>query len=124
MCGLGHEWRAPIGRRVQGNTGCPVCVGKQVEPGFNDLATLDPAIAAQWAQDLNGTLTPQMVTGGSAKRVWWRCDQGHVWVAKIYARTGPQRSGCPVCAGRFKKNRYRNVLEITLEDECRQNQNH
>ena len=117
VCGLGHEWRSPIGRRAQGSTGCPVCTGKQVLPGFNDLATLEPKIAAQWAQDLNGTLTPEMVTVGSAKRVWWRCDQDHVWAAKIYSRTGSQRSGCPVCAGRYKKKRYRNVLEITPEDE-------
>ena len=112
QCSLGHEWRTQIGRRTQGNTGCPVCVGKQVEPGFNDLATVDPVIAAQWAQDLNGSLTPEMVTGGSAQKVWWRCEEDHVWKAKVYARTGEQRTGCPVCAGRYKKKRYRNVLEI------------
>ena len=60
--------------------------------------------------DLNGSLTPQSVTVGSGKKVWWRCDQNHVWRAKIYTRTGPQRSGCPVCAGRFKP-RYRNIRE-------------
>lgn len=119
MCSLGHSWRSPVGRRVQGNTGCPVCMGKRVEPGFNDLATVDPAIAAQWAQDLNGNLTPEMVTGGSAKRVWWRCDEDHVWKAVIYARTGAQRTGFPVCAGRHKKKRYRNVLEISPETECK-----
>ena len=111
QCELGHGWRVPVGRRVQGNTGCPVCTGKQVLAGFNDLATVDPAIADQWAQDLNGNLTPEMVTGGSGKRVWWRCDQGHVWKAVVYARTGPQRSGCPVCAGVHKKMSYRNVGE-------------
>ena len=119
VCGLGHEWRSPIGRRAQGSTGCPVCTGRQVLPGFNDLATLEPEIAAQWDQGLNGTLTPQMVTSGSAKRVWWRCDQDHVWAAKIYSRTGSQRSGCPICTGHYKKNRYRNALEVTPEGECR-----
>ena len=110
QCSQGHEWRSPVGRRVQMNTGCPVCSGRQVEPGFNDLATVDPVIANQWAQDLNGNLTPTMVTGGSAKRVWWRCEEDHVWRAVIYSRTGTQKAGCPICAGRFKK-KYRNVLE-------------
>lgn len=119
QCDLGHDWRSPVGRRVQGNTGCPVCMGKQVLPGFNDLASVDPAIAAQWDQELNGSLTPEMVTGGSAQRVWWRCDEGHVWKTVIYARTGAQRTGCPVCAGRHKKKRYRNVLEIFPETECK-----
>lgn len=112
ICGLGHEWQAPVGRRVQSQVGCPVCAGKQVLVGFNDLGTMEPAVAAQWAQDLNGSLTPQSVTVGSGKKVWWRCDQNHVWRAKIYTRTGPQRSGCPVCAGRFKP-RYRNIRERT-----------
>ena len=119
VCGLGHTWRSPIGRRVQANTDCPVCRGKRVEQGFNDLATIDPAVAAQWAQDLNGNLTPEMVTGGSAKRVWWRCDEDHVWKAVIYSRTGAQKAGCPICAGRYKKKQYRNVLEITPDTECK-----
>ena len=100
VCQKGHQWKAPVGRRAQGSTGCPVCTGRRVEPGFNDLASQRPQIAAQWAQDLNGTLTPEQVTVGSAKRVWWRCDQDHVWAAKIYTRTGAQQNGCPLCAGR------------------------
>ena len=97
--------RATSGRRPSrtGPPGRPD--GKQVLAGFNDLATLDPAIAAQWDQERNGNLTPEMVTAGSAKRVWWRCDQGHVWKTKIYVRTGRQRSGCPVCAGRVSRKR-------------------
>lgn len=108
VCDLGHVWQAPVGRRVQSQAGCPVCAGKQVLVGFNDLGTMDPTVSAQWAQDLNGSLTPQSVTAGSGKKVWWRCDQDHVWRAKIYSRTGPQRSGCPVCAGRIPIRR-RNI---------------
>ena len=102
-CPLGHTWKAPVSRRVQGSTGCPVCAGRQVEPGFNDLASRSPAVAAQWARDLNGSLTPEGVTAGSSRKVWWRCGEGHVWAAKIYNRTGPQQSGCPICSGRYKE---------------------
>lgn len=105
LCDQGHQWQAPPARRVQSGAGCPYCCGKQVLAGFNDLATLDPAIADQWDQDLNGALTPEMVTAGSGKKVWWRCEQGHVWRAKIYSRTGRQRSGCPVCAGRVSRKK-------------------
>ena len=52
-------------------------------PGFNDLASQEPKVAAEWAQDLNGGLTPEMVTTGSHRRVWWRCPEGHVWRAVI-----------------------------------------
>ena len=116
VCPHGHQWKAPVARRVQRQAGCPVCTGKQVDPGFNDLATVAPDIAAQWAQDLNGALTPEMVTAGSSKLVWWRCEEDHVWKAKIYARTNAQRTGCPICAGCFRK-KYRNVLEISPETE-------
>ena len=54
---------------------------------------------------LNGALTPQMVTAGSHKKIWWRCPENHVWKAVVYSRTGPKRCGCPVCAGKAKPPR-------------------
>ena len=95
-----HEWQAVIAARAVENSGCPYCTGRRVLAGFNDLATLHPKIAAQWDDTLNGTLTPEMVTPGSHKRVWWKCHEGHVWKTAIYSRTGKQKCGCPVCAGK------------------------
>ena len=80
--------------------------GAMVLPGFNDLGTVEPEVARQWHPALNGTLTPELVTAGARRKVWWECDQGHVWKAAIYSRTGAQKCGCPVCAGRVRtKNR-------------------
>lgn len=98
-CDRGHSWRASILSRSRG-AGCPVCTGKAVMPGENDLATLFPDIAAQWDSTLNSGLTPEMVTPGSHKRVWWKCAEGHVWKTAIYSRTGKQKCGCPVSAGK------------------------
>ena len=53
--------------------------------------------------DLNGALTPQMVTAGSHKKAWWRCPENHVWKAVVYSRTGPKHCGCPVCAGKVSQ---------------------
>lgn len=50
-----------------------------------------------------GSLTPEMVTAGSRKKVWWECPLGHVWKAAIYSRTGKKKCGCPVCAGKARK---------------------
>lgn len=102
-CPLGHDFTAVIGQRTVQGTGCPYCAGRKVLPGFNDLAAVEPKIAAQWHPTLNGTLTPEMVTVGSSRRAWWQCSDGHVWKARISARTGPLKSGCPVCAGKVKK---------------------
>lgn len=103
-CALGHSYRAAVGSRTNGGSGCPYCAGVKVLQGFNDLSTIEPKVAAQWHPTLNGALMPTMVTTGSRKKVWWECDLGHVWQAVISSRTGTQRSGCPVCAGRVKQH--------------------
>lgn len=104
-CELGHEYPCVIAHRTQSGVGCPYCAGRKVLPGFNDLETKDPQVAAQWDEAHNGTLTPRMVTAGSRKKVWWRCPLGHIWKAVIYSRTGAGRAGCPVCAGKVKQLR-------------------
>ena len=108
-CTLGHEWQAVVAARVVENSGCPYCAGRRVLAGFNDLATLHPKIAAQWDATLNGNLSPEMVTPGSHKRVWWRCSEGHVWKTAVYSRTGKQKCGCSVCAGKTQKGLNYNI---------------
>lgn len=104
-CELGHDYQASIAARTVNGSGCPYCTGRKVLPGFNDLATLEPKLAAQWHPTLNGSLTPEMVTTGSHRRAWWICGLGHVWKAAIYSRTEPQKCGCPICSGRINKKR-------------------
>ena len=115
-CVLGHFWRAAVFPRVQKGVGCPYCAGRKVLPGFNDLASKAPAVAAQWHPALNGSLTPEMVTVSSHRRVWWQCPQGHVWKALVYSRTGEQKCGCPVCGGSLggaRRARYEQSLRET-----------
>ena len=52
--------RAPGAERQR----CPYCTNRKVLAGFNDLATLEPAVAKEWHPTLNGALTPEMVTAG------------------------------------------------------------
>lgn len=101
-CSLGHEWQSVIASRVAKNAGCSYCTGRRVLPGFNDLATRYPRVAAQWDATRNGSLTPEMVTSGSHKRIWWKCSEGHVWKAVIYSRTSKSKCGCPICAGKVR----------------------
>ncbi len=113
-CPRGHEYQAVVGHRTAKGSGCPYCAGKRVLAGFNDLSTREPKVAAQWHPTLNGALTPEMVTVGSRRKVWWQCSDGHVWRAVIYSRAGPQKCSCPVCAGKVKAGRmerYRLAVE-------------
>jgi hypothetical protein len=44
-CSLGHEYRAAVTNRTYMNSGCTICVNKQVLVGYNDLATTHPELA-------------------------------------------------------------------------------
>ena len=93
-CELGHEWRATVYSRVSG-TGCPVCAGKVVLPGFNDLASQFPDFLVEWDDERS----PHEVLATSSTKASWRCAEGHVWNAAVYRRT-VEGKGCPTCANR------------------------
>jgi len=97
MCKEGHEWKAVISLRVQG-IGCPYCKGKKLWPGFNDLQTKNPELAAEWHPTKNGDLTPSDVMSSTADRIWWVCKRGHEWEATLNSRS--RGLGCPFCSGR------------------------
>jgi hypothetical protein len=92
QCQQGHVWVSTVGHR-SGGQGCAVCAGKQINIGFNDLATTHPGLAAEahgW--------DPTTVTAGSGKKHEWQCEHGHIWPAVVSGRSGGE--GCPVCAGK------------------------
>ena len=95
------EWKASINSRNRG-TGCPYLAGKAVWPGFNDLATTNPELAAQWHPTKNGNLRPTQVTANSNRKVWWlypyddpNTEKHSVfeWQATVYNRNNG--AGCP-----------------------------
>ena len=65
------EWEMEISSRTYRGQNCPYLCGKMVMPGFNDLASFNPSIAAEWHPTKNGSLTPQEVTPFSNRAVWW-----------------------------------------------------
>jgi len=77
--------------------GCPYCAGKRAIPGETDLLTLAPHIAKKWDYEKN-TVNITEVTLKSNKKVWWICEYGHKWKAKVYKRAIGR--GCPICAGK------------------------
>lgn len=95
-CSKGHEWQATVSHRTCSNTGCPICSGRKVISGENDLEYLYPEVAKEWNYERNGVLMPSMVTGRSGRKVWWKCSEGHEWQAYISNRT-LQNNKCPTC---------------------------
>ena len=98
----GNEWKSVINARVKG-TVCPVCADRAVLAGYNDLATTDRKLLAEWDYEKN-SLLPAQVSRRSMKSVWWKCSLGHSWKAKISDRTIIGEK-CTVC-----ENEYRSVF--------------
>jgi hypothetical protein len=94
--GPDHLWCAKPNNRSRG-AGCPFCTNRRVSI-TNSLATLFPAIAAEWHRERNGVLTPAAVVAQATRIAWWRCarDERHVWRSGVRDRTRAQ-SSCPYC---------------------------
>ena len=95
-----YEWEAKIYNRSNGK-GCPCCANRVVVPGINDLATSDPALAAEWHPTLN-VLKPTEVTRGQSKMIFWLCSRcGNVWQDTLNHRSGGR--GCKKCGEKLKR---------------------
>lgn len=97
------EWENTINERVNKSIICPFLTGKAIWPSFNDLKTLRPELAAEWHPTKNGDLTPEDVTIGTHRKVWWYLPYDDPktgkhfdfeWEAPIYHRTLDNRE-CP-----------------------------
>ena len=99
-CDKAHAFEATIKSRCNNNRGCPYCSGKLVCID-NCLDTVNPSIAKEWHPVKNEGLTPSDITSGSNKKIWWKCNQGHEYRARVYNRTKKNGSGCPYCAGKL-----------------------
>ena len=98
-CPNGHSYLASVGNKTSARgQGCPYCSSpvKKVLPGYNDLQTKYPEIAKEWHPTKNGALRPENVLGGSSRKVWWLCPNGHEYEMRILSRT--KGNNCPYCS--------------------------
>jgi hypothetical protein len=110
LCSNQHEWEAILANRVWGN-GCPYCTHQWLLPGENDLETLSPEIARQWHPTKNGGLTPSDIFATTAKKVWWLCEKGHEWDARISNRRSAGL-GCPICSNQRLLSGYNDLATL------------
>ena len=101
-CSHGHKFDMVIANRVGQRQNCPYCSNHRV-CNDNCLATLNSDLAKEWHPIKNGGLTPNNVTTGSGKKVWWKCSIcGREWEAKIYTRNNGH--GCSKWHSKILKN--------------------
>lgn len=62
----------------------------------NLLSEVHPELVREWS-DKNLPLTPDKITYGSNKIVWWKAACGHEWQTSVKARS--KGENCPICSG-------------------------
>lgn len=98
VCKKGHSWSAVASNRTRLGRGCPYCAGQKPIVGENDLCTTHPELIKEWHPAKNSDDLPESYMGGSHKKVWWICENGHEWYAEIKSRASGV--SCPYCAGK------------------------
>ena len=82
---------------------------KRRKPEFVSLASAYPKVAAEWHYEANKNLkdqwdrdisTPDKISYSSGRKVRWKCEHGHEWVAAVCDRTKGNGTGCPICSNR------------------------
>lgn len=84
-----------------GTTGCPVCAGRKVVPGINDLASQYPEVATMWSS--KNKLPASEAATQSGKKAFFKCHNcGQEFEARIHHvvdAVDNGHTGCPICAG-------------------------
>jgi len=116
LCPKNHSYESRILSRKD-KSGCPYCSGLKVSDK-NNLKVIFPKIASEWHPTKNGELTPDKVSHGSNKKVWWLCPKRHSFESVISDRTRKDKSrSCPFCSGQ-KVGEDNNLLFLFPKVAC------
>ena len=67
----------------------------------NCIANTNPEVLKEWNYEKNTEIgiTPENMTNGSSLKVWWKCNNGHDFLATISTKIN-QGTGCPYCSNK------------------------
>lgn len=89
------EYRRPVKTKTHDNSDCPYCNGRKVLTGYNDLATTNPELVAQYSSLNERPAT--MVRKDWNFYVYWECPKCHYIHARRLNEKAPDNSDCPAC---------------------------
>lgn len=110
-CPQGHTYQMTVIAKTSTGHQCPVCSGRTVVSGVNDLESQKPEIACTWSH--KNIMIPSAVTINSNHRVLWECDKGHEWEATIQSRVSGKK--CPVCTNKKVLVGYNDLFTVKPE---------
>lgn len=99
-CSEEHVYDRNVYGQVRSAALCPICTGKRLVPGINDVMTKYPNIADEWDEEKNAPKTPADYTFASSTKVGWKCKTcGNKWETTIKSRC-IRGTSCNKCAKR------------------------
>lgn len=118
VCPEGHGFYKDLNHMARsekiGATGCPVCKGKEVRPGVNDIVTTHKHMMQYWDYSIN-ELDPTTVSAGSNKIVKAHCRFcGDIYETSVFNWLNGLVVACPNC----RKRQY-SAAEKELCEEIR-----
>lgn len=79
----------------------------------NSIVSYCPEIKNYWDYDKNGKIMPEQIPHGSYKRVFLKCELGHVWEVSI--SNFSSHPWCPYCSGRRVLSGFNDLFTIHPE---------
>lgn len=76
---------------------CPICEGRIIKPGVNDLQTLYPEAVAMYDTERNEVPVNQISPKNVLKKVFWKCEYGHSY-SRSPAMQIKWKNVCPICS--------------------------
>lgn len=97
-CDEGHSYLSTIPNEVKRKV-CPVCSGKIVLSGYNDLLSQLPLIAEDWDYELNLFKPSEIHFNNQSEIIHWKCKKcGFKWTSTV-----KQHGLCPNCKKKHMK---------------------
>lgn len=131
------RWRCPVygilwdelvsARTSRATSDSPFVRGVRSVPGVTDLLTIHPELKSIWNFPKN-TVDPSSLLPRSHLKVWWVCDKGHEWQARVadVSRVDGKATTCPDCAAsdaasKAERNlvEYIETLGVTVNTQVR-----
>lgn len=106
-CSKGHSYKKNPRKMIISletkTKGCPYCAGQKFSSD-NSIAEKYPYILDIWDYDKNSK-KPDEVVKGTSESFWFKCPNGHSYLAKPYkvasaVRSGSRSKGCPYCSSK------------------------
>ena len=115
ICPNGHNYLCRIDTRARG-VECPICEGRDILIGYNDIITLYPIIDEYWNYDKNKE-KPQLLKIGDSRSYYWKCKKcGYEWQTRI-GHIIRDFNGCRICNKGLNLEDNKKVINSKLEKE-------